>query len=562
MRVARLLFFCFWLLLWLSGCIGNQSVTTPTIESHHFVEVEHVVGIACDEVLPVLGDRFMPESMAGGCVLFDCDNDGDLDLYRLRYARSADGARECDAGENRLYRQDGPWRFTDITAESNLGDRGYAMGAATGDIDNDGDLDLYIGNLGADRLYRNDGEGHFTDVTFEAGIEVGGWSSSILMVDVDQDGHLDIYVTRYLDYDEKITGADAAGRPEYPPPSQFRGLDDRLLRNDGDGTFTDITDTSGISDHPGRGLGVIAGDFDADGNVDLYVANDGDANHAWLGDGTGNFEESALTLGLAVNIFGQPEASMGLASGDLDGDGLEDIVITHLVHETDTIYRCIEPGQFSDVTTALGLAVPTVDFTGFGTALLDVDQDGDLDLVSVHGRVLRSPVHSAADEKDYWNPYAEEDHLYLNDGAGHFQQQTGGLSLRSGRVEVSRGLAVGDLDQDGDQDLVIANADGTIRLMRNQGVTGHWLSIKAIDAALNRCAIGAVVELEAGGKTQRRRVGAGGSYLSGGEERVHFGLGDVKSIERLRISWPGGEVEQFQAPDVNQAVVLRKGEGI
>ncbi len=519
------------------------------------------MGISCDEVLPVLGDRFMPESMAGGCVLFDCDNDGDLDLYRLGFARTADRVRECDEGANRLYRQDAPWQFTDITAQSNLGDRGYAMGAACGDIDNDGDLDLYIGNLGADRLYRNDGEGLFVDVTTAAGIDVAGWSSSVLMVDVDRDGFLDIYVTRYLDYDEKITGADAAGRPEYPPPGQFRGLDDRLLRNDGDGTFTDITETSGIVDHPGRGLGVIAGDFDADGNTDLYVANDGDANFAWLGDGDGTFKESALTMGLAVNIFGQPEASMGLACGDLDGDGLDDIVVTHLVHETDTIYRCDRPGQFSDVTTSSGLAVPTIDFTGFGIALLDADQDGDLDLVTVHGRVLRSPVHASAIENDYWSPYAEEDHLYINDGAGNFQQQVGGISLGSGGVEVSRGLAVGDLDQDGDQDLVVANADGTIRLLENRRATGSWLSIKAVDSTLNRCAVGALVQLEAAGKKQHRRVAAGGSYLSSQGQWVHFGLGDVKSIEQLQVIWPDGAIESFPLPEVNQQVVLKMGEG-
>lgn len=551
-----------WLLFLAAGCEKGPGPSGPEIVPAQFVEVAQETGVLCNDALPVLGDRFMPESMAGGCVLFDADNDGDLDLYRLRFARTEEGLRESVDGANRLYRQDGLWKFTDITDQSNLGDRGYAMGAASGDIDNDGDLDLYIGNLGADRLYRNEGSGRFTDVTQEAGIDVGGWSSSILMVDVDLDGHLDIYVTRYLDYDEKITGADAAGRPDYPPPSQFRGLDDRLLRNNGDGTFADISESSGIAGHPGRGLGVISGDFNMDGKLDLFVANDGEANFAWLGDGAGRFSESALVIGVAVNMFGQPEASMGIASGDADGDGLEDLVVTHLVHETDTIYRCVGAGQFTDATTSMGLAVPSVNYTGFGTALLDADQDGDLDLVTVHGRVLRGEVKASKRENEYWDPYAEEDHFYLNDGAGNFQLQPGGIALSSGKNEVSRGLSVGDLDRDGDLDLVIANADGTIRLLENRGSSGSWLSCRVIDSALNRCAVGALVELEISGKKQQRRVAAGGSYLSSHGDSVHFGLGDVKSIDQLRVTWPDGSIESFPVPDVNQQVVLRRGEGI
>ena len=544
-----------------AGCTGSVFTPSPILMPSHFIEVDEVSGIPCDETLPVVGDRFMPESMAGGCVLFDCDGDGDLDLYRLRFARGPNGVLECDAGANRLYRQDGPWEFTDITESSNLGDRGYAMGAASGDIDNDGDLDLYIGNLGADRLYLNYGNGHFTDITSEAGIDVEGWSSSVLFVDVDRDGYLDLYITRYLAFNDKISGQDAAGRPEYLPPSRFKGLDDRLLRNNGDGTFTDISAEAGISGHPGKGLGVVATDLDGDGDIDLYVANDGEPNHAWINDGAGHFVESALTMGLAVNLFGQSEAGMGIAVGDLDGDGFDEIVVTHLVHETDTIYRSTAAGHYSDVTTTFGLAPATIDFTGFGTALVDTDQDGDLDLITVHGRVLRKSIHPGAAGGKYWEPYAEENHLFLNDGTGKLHLEATGIGHPSGRVEVSRGLALGDLDGDGDPDLVIANADGTIRLVRNVGADGSWLWVLAFDPALNRCAIGSVVEVEAGGKTQRRRVGAGGSYLSCGDERVHFGLGSASKIEVIRVHWPDGTSEQFPVSQVNQVVVLKKGEG-
>ncbi|MGE4619368.1 MAG: CRTAC1 family protein [Planctomycetota bacterium] len=544
------------------GCTGDKTSDGNSLELSCFIEVDDVVGISCDSKLPVLGDRFMPESMAGGCVLFDYDGDGDLDIYRLAFARSSSGSYSSDAGINRLYRQDRPWQFTDVTEESGLGDPAYAMGAAAADIDNDGDLDLYIGNLGPDSIYLNNGDGSFSKLPGGPGIDDDQWSMSILFVDVDRDKDLDIYVTRYLDFDPDFAGTSSGGQPEYPPPARFSGMPDLLLRNDGAGSFTDISAQAGISDLRGRGLGVVADDLNHDGNIDLYVANDGEPNFAWLGDGTGRFTESALTLGLAVNLFGQSEAGMGIATGDVDGDGFSDLLVTHLVHETDTLYRCLQPGQFSDDTSKSGLAVSTVDFTGFGTAFVDADQDGDLDLVTMHGRVLRGAIDPRAAGLDYWKPYGEENHLFINDGTGKFERQQFGFGRANGRVEVSRGLSVGDLDGDGDQDLVFANADGTLRLAKNIGASGSWLLISAILPEHLRHDICAVVEVGAAGKLQRRRVGGGGSYLSSSDSRVHFGLGSVGLVDTLRVYWSDGSVEDFLPSSVNQALVLRKGEGI
>ncbi|HIA28572.1 MAG TPA: CRTAC1 family protein [Planctomycetes bacterium] len=539
--------------------IAPLACTPSPTASPIFIEVDSRCGIPTDERLPNLGDRFMPESMAPGCLIFDCDGDGDLDLYRVRFARSDDGSFGSEASINRLYRQDSPWRFSDITAASGLGDKGFGMGAVAGDIDNDGDLDLYVSNYGPDRLFRNDGAGNFTDITAEAGIAVDGWSSSALFLDVDGDGFLDIYVVRYLALDERTSGSDAAGRPEYPPPALFGGLDDRLLKNAGDGTFTDVSDSAGISRHPGKGLGVIAGDLDGDGNLDIYVANDGEPNHAFLGDGHGAFRQDALALGLAVNIYGQTEAGMGIAGGDVDGDGALDIVVTHLVNETHTLYRRTSSGQYEDATFRSGLALPSFDFTGFGTTLSDFDHDGDLDLIVVNGRVLRGAPRPGAGGGSYWQPYGEENHLFVNDGSGTFESDAARGGDLCGRVEASRGLASGDLDGDGDIDLVVSNADGTLRLLRNDGAAGHWLMVEALMGNPPRVAVGAVIEVESGGIVRRRVIGGGGSYLSGSDLRAHFGLGDAASVEGLRVHWPDGEIGNFPGCQADQVLSIEKG---
>jgi len=540
-----------------SGCTKDDPPSVHTTSQFRFIDVSDQQGLPPQILIQDRAGRYMPESMAGGVVIFDCDGDGDLDLYHLRHGTSADRNASERSSRNRLYRQEQPWRFVDITDLSGADDAGYAMGAAAGDIDNDGDLDLYISNLGPDRLLENDGSGVFTDISEASGIDVDGWSSSVLFADVDGDDNLDIYVTRYLELDETILVTNRGGLPEYPAPGQFKGSQDQLLRNNGDGSFVSITIEAGLN-RPSRGLGVMAGDLDGDGVLDLYVANDGEPNQAWLGDGSGGFHDAAMEMGLAINIFGQAEAGMGIAHGDVDGDGLEDLIVTHLISESDTLYQNQGQGHFEDVTGARGLAHPTIDFTGFGTLLFDGDNDGDLDLVTSHGRVLRGSTHAMAAGSSHWQPYAEEDHLFLNDGQGRFRID--GKSGFATRVGVSRGLAGGDLDNDGDIDLVITEADGSLRWWENQSEQSSWWLLNVIDPSIERTDLGAVVEFHDGHKLQRRRVGGGGSYLSGSDHRIHLATRN-QGERSLKVRWSDGTSENFQVPPHRSISTLRKGEG-
>lgn len=540
-----------------AGCTADDPPPRDASPAHQFIDVSNQQGMPPQRLMDESGDRFMPESMTGGVVLFDCDGDGDLDLYQLRHGIGDDRSVVDRRAQNRLYRQDQPWKFVDITAVGDAGDPGYAMGAAAGDIDNDGDLDLYITNYGPDRLLENNGSGVFTDISEAAGIDVDGWGSSVLFADVDGDGNLDIYVVRYLDFDASMRITGSGGIPDYPAPRQFRGSQDQLLRNNGDGSFTSISIEAGLS-HPSRGLGVVATDLNRDGVLDFYVANDGEPNQAWIGDGSAGFHDAAVEMGLAINIFGQPEAGMGIAHGDVDSDGLEDLIVTHLISESDTLYKNLGNGHFKDATGSLGLAHTTIDFTGFGTLLFDSDNDGDLDLATSHGRVLRGPIHPQAAGSAYWQPYAEVDHLFINDGQGRFRINP--ISGFSTRVAVSRGLAGGDLDNDGDIDLVITEADGSLRWWQNQTQESTWWLLKVIDPSTGRTDLGAVVQFHEGDQLRIRRVGGGGSYLSGSDDRVHFATRSGE-ISALKVLWSDGSLEDFPVPPSQMISTLRKGQG-
>jgi len=518
------------------------------------------------------GDLLFPEMMGGGVAVFDADEDGELDLYFVSGGPGLRRPPEAGDSTNRLFLQGDDGRFTDATERSGLADRGYGTGVAVGDYDNDGHEDVFVANIGADRLFRGRGDGTFEDATRRAGIPGGGspdldpdlnWSSSAAFCDVDRDGYLDLYVVGYVIFDRSVECTDRAGRREYCGPDSFEDRVDTLLHNRGDGTFRDITHEAGIDVVTGAGLGVVCEDFDDDGWVDVYVANDGDPNQLWMNQGDRTFIDDALIMGTSVNASGLAEAGMGVVAADFDNDADFDLFLTHLRDETNTFYRNLGAGiGFEDQTARSGLGAASAPYTGFGTAPVDIDLDGDLDLVIVNGRVTRGDRLTAA-LPEPWNEYAEPNLVYRNDGDGGFRLLEYEARPFTEPIEVGRGLATGDLDGDGDLDLVVSNIESPAQLYRGEPPPGRWLLIDAFDPRLGRRALGARVRLEAEGRSQVRTIQGAMSYLSSSDPRAHFGFGpgDGGRVDAVVIRWPDGLEETFPGTAMNQAVVLRRGEG-
>ncbi len=501
------------------------------------------------------GRYFMPDSMTGGCALFDADGDGDLDIF-LAHGRWRNGAPTED-GLGRLFLRSENGTYDDVSVQAGVVGPHFAMGVAVGDIEGDGDNDLYVSCLGADRLLVNQGDGRFVDGTIEAGLGASEWGASCCFVDYDADGALDLFVTNYLDFPVGEESRDRRGDAEYPAPGNYDGQADRLYRGNGDGTFEDLSRSAGLTAVTGRGLGVAPGDWNDDGRVDLYVANDGQANHCWIQTTAGRFEDRALAMGLAVSGAGRAEAGMGIARADIDGDGREDLVLTHLAQETHTFYRSVEGGRFRDATLAAGLARPSIDLTGFGVALADLDLDGALDLVLAHGRVLRGPVAEQASGPARWRPYAEPN-MVLRASGDRFEPVAS--SDFGAPVETSRGLAIGDVDGDGDVDVLLTNASGSVRLYELEGPpAGTWLAVRALDGL--RDALGSEVELSANGRVQRRMIQPSQGYLSSSEAVARFGVGALPAGDAtVVVRWPGGARESFMGP-WNGLLVVRRGAG-
>jgi hypothetical protein len=525
-----------------------------------FVEITGEVGLDFAFDRAASGDYFMPDSMAAGAALLDFDGDGRLDVYIVNGRWADDSARHA-AGANRLYRQQPDGQFVDVTETSGAGDVGYGMGVATGDVDNDGDLDLYVTNYGPDALYINDGDGTFTDATRESGLGDSRWGASAGFVDYDGDGFLDLFVTTYLDLDPALRVSDSAGRPEYPGPRCCNGTPDILYKNNGDGTFTDASEESGIGALRGKGLGVVFADLDGDGKVDIYVANDGESNRAWIQSEDGTFTDRGQSMGLSLNIHGGAEAGMGIAIGDLHGNGRLDLLVTHLSAETNTLYRATGSGSFTDATLGSGLGANSVDFTGFGVVLLDFDLDGDLDPLVANGRVLRGPPRPGTALDTHWAPYAEENLLFENDGSGRFHLAAEACGTLCSRTEVSRGLAVGDIDNDGDLDVLLTNGNGSVRLYRNViQHEAHWIAIRAVGAT-GSDTLGAQIHVTAGDRELRRDIAPAYGYLSSGDPRAYFGLGPANRVDEVRVVWPDGTEERFGSLEVDRIHQLTRGAG-
>jgi hypothetical protein len=501
-----------------------------------------------------------PEVMGSGCALFDYDNDGDLDAYLVQAGPLPDSKKPRPP--DRLYRQGPDGRFTDVTAESGLGDTGYGTGVSMGDFDNDGFVDVFVTNYGPNSLYRNLGNGSFANVTAKAGIRGSHWSESSVFCDYDSDGFLDLFVTNYLKVDPAKVCVQGDGAPDYCSPQSLPYDTDTLYRNNGNGTFTDVTRSSGIASERLPGLGVVCSDFTGDGRMDFYVANDGEANNLWVNQGNGKFEDQAFLMGAAVSGMGRPQASMGVALGDIDGDSDLDLFLTHLINDYNTLYVNDGKYGFEDESAAAGLVAPSLPFTGFGTAFIDYEHDGDLDIVVVNGAVLRHKPYPGARMSDYWNRYAEPKHLYQNDGKGKFTEVGKDVPAFASDVDLSRGLAVGDVDGDGDLDLLVNNTAGPARLYRNDTKkVGSFLVVRAWDEKRKRDAPGAVVTVSAGGKTYVRVADPAFSYLSANDPRAHFGIPGASRADSIRVRWPDGSEEIFPGVALDQSIVLEKGRG-
>jgi hypothetical protein len=526
-----------------------------------FENVAAAAGLDVQHVSGGTPERHLLEIMGSGGLFFDYDRDGWLDLFLVDGGSLTD--RKVDAtARDRLFRNRGNGTFQDVSAASGIRHQAYGMGTCAADYDNDGWTDLYITRVGPNALYRNDGGKRFTDVTAAAGVAGSPvFSASCAFADIDRDGDVDLFVVNYVDarLDNNVFCGDAAKRIRiYCHPLNFSPLPDVLYRNNGDGTFTDISAEAGIAPNRGNGLGAVFGDYDDDGWIDLFVANDTTPNFLYHNERNGRFSEVALLSGVSVAADGRPRAGMGTDFGDYDGDGDLDLFVTNHELESHTLFRNLGKALFEDVTFPSGVGPPTLPFVGFGAAFLDVDHDGDLDLSIVNGHVMNSAGHFRPGATE-----AQRNLMLANDGKGRFRDVTRASGPGFAGEAVSRALAAGDVDNDGDLDLLVTNNSGRVELLRNT-VAGNRgaILLRLAGTRSNRDAIGARVRLTAGGVTQLREVRAGSSYLGQHDLRVHVGLGSAARIDRLEIRWPSGDTQIVEGAVPNEIVTITEGRGI
>ncbi len=534
-----------------TGCSSNTKPDTPP--GFWFEDASAIAGIDFQHIRADSIRYWFPEIMSGGAAWLDYDGDGYIDLYLVQGGTMAPGDRPRP--ENQLYRNLGDGTFENVTSAAGVGNAGYGMGAAVGDYDADGDPDLYVTNVGPNVLYRNEGDGTFTDVSELSGVDHPGWGSSAAFVDYDFDGFFDLYVVNYVIWSpaQEISCFAGGNRRDYCQPGNYHApATDVLYHNNADGTFTDVTRTAGIAQARGNGLGITTGDFDGDGYVDLYVTNDGNPNQLWMNQGDGTFADEAINRGCAVNRQGMSEAGMGVNAVDLENDGDLDLFMTHLRNETNTLY-VNKSGYFEDATVRVGLAVPSISYTGFGVGFADFDLDGILDLYVANGRVGQSLAPLGPD------PFGEPNQVLRGRSGGRFEEivPQGGQAERD--IQTSRAAAFADYDNDGDVDIVVVNNGGPARLLRNRTQrAGTWVAFRVRDR-YGRDAVGAMVGVWAAGRSWWRAVETAYSYQASNDPRVHVGLGPATSVDSVVVVWPGRHRERFGPFDTGVVHTLNEG---
>lgn len=517
--------------------------------------------------LPTSGSekKYIPESMGGGVVLFDFDNDGWLDIYftnSVTVAQTLEGKK----ASSELYRNNRDGTFSEVSEKAGVRYPGWAMGGVAADFDNDGWEDLYVTCFGPNLLYRNNGDGTFTDVTESAGVEEPRWSTGAAFGDLDRDGHLDLFVSNYVDFrlddlpafGEGVT-CNYKGIPVQCGPRGLKGAGDSLFHANGDGTFTNVSEKAGVSDPGGYyGLGVMWLDYDDDGWGDLYVANDATPNFLYRNNRDGTFNEVGFESGVAVSEDGYEQGGMPVSAADYDHSGRLSIFVGNFSGEYCTLYRNDGAGRFSDVSYNSKVGPVTLPMVTFGGGFFDYDNDGWSDLLITNGH-----VYPQVDGADVGTRYRQPKQLLRNKGDGKFEDVTAVSGAALSFPVVSRGAAFGDINNDGSVDVVVENLDGPPEILLNSGMSGnHWITLRLAGSGLNRQAIGSRVVLTAGDIRQMGEVQSGGSYLCGNDLRLHFGLGSHERVDQIKVRWPGGEVESFWGIPADQFVTLKQGTGV
>ena len=533
--------------------VNGQQTTGP-----RFVDITKQAGVDFNHVSSP-EKRYIVESMSGGVALFDYDNDGHLDIYLVN-SLTVDLVKSKGKTPSALYRNNGDGTFADVTGKSGLRDVGWGMGAAVADYNNDGFEDLYVTCVGPNKLYKNNGDGTFADVTDKAGVGDPRWSAGATFFDYDADGNLDLFVANYVAFDFNSLPEFGRGKlcqykgiPVQCGPRGLPGDGDSLYRNNGDGTFTDVTKRAGLTDaHGFYGMQPVASDLDDDGLIDLFVANDSTPNFHYKNNGDGTFKEVGFTSGTAVNENGSEQGSMGVAVGDYNHDGRFDLFVTNFDDDYNTLYRNDGRGSFTDVSHAARVAAVSLPYVGWGTKFFDYDNDGWVDLFVANGHVYpQIPT------------YKQRNFIHRNNRDGTFTDTTAPLGALAADKRVGRGAAFGDLDNDGDVDIVLNNLDGAAQVWRNDGGSANnAVLVKLVGAKGNRGAVGARVRVVAGDLSQVDEVRSGDSYISQSDMRLHFGLEKRTKIDLIEISWPGGAVERVRDVAANKLLTIKEGRGL